>query len=187
MVKKKKITNPTSTPAETISNLQAPPTAASNNITPHIQKSVNTATSYSELIGSMESDGNSKVTNGQYKGTYQMGDMALQDAGLKNPDGSWRNGMSDDKYLNDPAIQTKAFNTYTAKNKKALANSGANTYIGKVFKGIPVTMKGLLAASHLVGATAVSKMLKTGIVPEDGNGTKAIAYLEAGGLAKINL
>lgn len=53
-------------------------------------------------------------------------------------------------------------------------------FVGSEFEGEVVTKEGLIAAAHLVGAGAVNKMLKTGEVPEDANGTKAVEYLKLG-------
>lgn len=151
-------------------------------MTPTMKKA-SKAANFIDMIATAESSNNSKAVNGQYLGKYQMGNMALQDAGYKDSKGNWtgKNGVTNkQEYLDNEKAQTEAFNIFTNRNVRTLNNLGAMNYVGKVFKGVPVTAKGLMAAAHLVGATAVANMLKTGIVPSDGNGTKALAYLQMG-------
>lgn len=139
--------------------------------------------SYTDMISFAESSGKSTATNGQYLGKFQMGDMALQDAGYKNSSGGWtgKNGVkSKDDYLENVDAQDDAFKTYSTRNDKALKSKGLTSKVGTVFKGVTITEKGLKAAAHLVGVEGLVKMFETGIVPEDGNGTKALSYLQMG-------
>lgn len=140
---------------------------------------------YSSMIAGAESSTNSKAVNGQYLGSYQMGSLALQDAGYKDENGKWtgKNGIKTNAdYLGNDKAQKDAFDTYSGGNELALTNSGATEKIGQMFQGVMVTMNGLKAAAHLVGATAVATMLETGEVPVDGNGTKALSYLHMGSM-----
>lgn len=151
-------------------------------MTPTMKKA-SKAANFIDMIATAESSNNSKAVNGQYLGKYQMGNMALQDAGYKDSKGNWtgKNGIDNKQdYLNNEKVQKEAFSILTNRNSKTLNSLGAMDYVGKVFKGVPVTTKGLMAAAHLVGATAVANMLKTGKVPSDSNGTKALAYLQMG-------
>lgn len=135
----------------------------------------------SDTIGRLESNNNYQAINRfGYLGKYQFGGMALIDLGYKNKDG-WTNkdGIeSKEDFLNDKEVQERAFTDWVSILEKYLKRNGSLEYIGKKINNIKITKNGLLAASHLVGASAVSKMLKTGIIPKDGNGTKATKYLK---------
>jgi hypothetical protein len=141
-------------------------------------------TSFKEALGNRESSGKYDAVNQLgYLGKYQFGGMALRDLGYQDKDYNWTgkdNINSKEDFLANSAIQEKSADTYFKIQEKYLDNNGALDYVGTDFKGFKVTKQGLIAASHLVGAGAVNTMLKTGIVPQDANGTKALEYLELG-------
>lgn len=177
-------------PADTVGrDLVAPaaiiPASVGKNLTDTMKRAAGTK-DYPAMMAEAESSGNSRAVSGQYYGSYQMGVAALKDAGYINADGSWNGAKtgihSKEEYLASDKAQKDAFTIYSGKNENALVNSGATKWIGKKFKGVDVTMNGLKAAAHLVGASAVAKMLDTGEVPTDGNGTKALSYLQMGSM-----
>lgn len=136
---------------------------------------------FSDKLGQLESSNNYKAVNRfGYLGKYQFGNLALIDLGYKNKKG-WtgkdqiRNAKD---FLNSPKIQEKAFKEWRVILKKYLKYNGSMKYVGKKFSGIKVTKYGLMAASHLVGAYAVKKMLKTGKIPKDANKVKATDYMK---------
>lgn len=136
---------------------------------------------YSQKLGKLESNNNYKAVNDLgYLGKYQFGGLALIDLGYKDKKYKWTckdDICSKKDFLNNPKIQEKALKEWVVILKKYLKSKKVYQYIGKEFNQIKITESGLLAASHLVGAGAVSKMLKSGVVPKDGNGVKATSYL----------
>lgn len=137
-----------------------------------------------EILGQRESSNNYEAVNRLgYLGKYQFGDLALQDLGFKDKDGNWigKDGItSPEEFLKSPEIQDKAIEDYFKIQEGYLKAKGALEFIGAELDGIPVTEEGLLMAAHLVGAGAVSKMLKSGEIPEDANGTTATDYMKLG-------
>lgn len=98
-------------------------------------------------------------------------------------DGAWtgKDGIeSKEDFLASPEVQEEAMRAWIPKLEKQLKSKGALAFVGEEFDGEVVTKEGLIAAAHLVGAGGVSKMLKTGKIPEDANGTKAVEYLKLG-------
>lgn len=137
---------------------------------------------FSDEMAKLESNNNcSAVNRFGYLGKYQFGKLALVDLGYKDNKGKWigkDNINSTNDFLNKCDIQDKAFEQWRHILSRYLANYKVLSYIGTKFKDIKITKQGLIAASHLVGAYAVSQMLKTGNVPKDGNGVKATRYLK---------
>jgi hypothetical protein len=138
---------------------------------------------FSKKLGFLESRNNYKAVNSLgYLGKYQFGGAALIDLGYKTNKHKWtckHKICSKQDFLNNKKIQEKALIKWVSILKKYLKSKGSYRYIGKKFKNIKITEWGLIGASHLVGAGAVNKMLKTKKVPKDGNGVKATKYLKA--------
>lgn len=135
------------------------------------------------MLGERESSNDYTAVNQLgFLGKYQFGGAALTDLGFKK-DGAWtgKDGIeSKEDFLASPEVQEKAIKAWIPKLKKQLKSKGALDFVGTEFDGEVVTEEGLIAAAHLVGAGGVSKMLKTGEIPEDANGTKAVEYLKLG-------
>ena len=136
-------------------------------------------------LGKRESGNNYSIKNKyNYLGKYQMGTYALQDAGFKSSDGRWtkranRYGVYNERdFLNTPSAQEAAIRYCHKKVWTYIQNYKLTEKIGTRFKGIKVTASGLLAACHLVGASAVNNMFKNNTVPSDANGTKATDYMK---------
>lgn len=132
---------------------------------------------FKEALAVKESDGDYKSVNSYgYMGKYQFGKGTLKYIGLNNTK----------DFLNNPALQEKAFVAYVQKNKWILRRE-IQKYAGKTMRGILITESGILAAAHLGGAGAVQDFLRSnGAVSfVDGYGTDIKAYLKA--FANYNL
>jgi hypothetical protein len=127
-----------------------------------------------------------------YAGKYQMGEMALVDAGYyvkpnRKYNNDWTgkftgkdNVHSIRDFLNNPYAQENAQLIYKRKQWKYLKAVGAHNYIGKTINEIVITPSGLLAGAHLKGAGSVIKYLKSNgqIAEKDGFGTSVETYIK---------
>ena len=147
--------------------------------------------SFMNAIGERESAGSGgyQATGGSgdaYLGRYQMGSMALEDAGFLKPgstkregayawknDKNWLKVSGHQEFLNLPSMQDLAFKRYTEKNKKTLMD---NNIISEYSS--PARVAGFLGAAHLLGATQVSKY---GISGKDANNVSGTEYFNIGG------
>ena len=135
-----------------------------------------------EKLSFRESTHTSNMVNEHgYMGRYQMGNEALNHIGLKNEYGAWsefanRFGIySDDDFLRSESMQLYAVSSYHRVIRNYIELNNMLSY--KTYRGVNVTMSGLVAACHLVGMGAMEKALRTGSVAMDGRGTKAWDYL----------
>jgi len=119
-----------------------------------------------------------------YMGRYQLGGLALQDAGFQDEKGNWTelaksHGItSDSDFLSSPKAQEIAIRAYHKRLCSYIRSFELEQYIGKQYCGVKVTKSGLLAACHLVGAKNLSRALATGEIVCDGNGVHASEYME---------
>jgi len=111
-----------------------------------------------------------------YLGRYQLGTLALIDAGFKDRSGKWtgKHGVRNDAdFLNDPQAQEKALVDYHLAQRRQLRNLGASRFIGQRIQGlyqgprgqhprasITITEAGLAAAAHREGAPMVRDYLR---------------------------
>lgn len=132
------------------------------------------------------------VNQGGYAGLYQMGSLALQDAGYKNASGGWtgKDGITSQAgYLADAQAQTNAVTAYYAKAWNTIKYFGLDSYVGQTVNGVQITESGLLAGYHLLGiGTAANpglkQFLQNGTVGTDGNKTPITTYIsQFGGYA----
>ena len=129
-------------------------------------------------LAQRESSSNPKSINSLgYIGKYQMGQMALQDLELDDK-------INAHKFRKNPNIfpekaQDKAMVKLLKLNKEYLGDY-INEFDGKVVGGVKITKSGLLAGSHLVGASAVKQFLDSNgrIVPKDGNDVPVTEYIQ---------
>jgi len=169
----------------------------------------NTYQDYFDALGFIES---SSISGGVqnydvenrfgFIGKYQFGEAALFDLGyygLDNSDsnlfkndwvGSWsgKDGInSKQDYLNSGAIQEIMVRDWHALLWQRIQFLGLEKYAGQTLNGQHITLSGMLAASHLIGAGSQSSdvaglkgYLLSGAVfsPEDGNGTTANEFME---------
>ncbi len=116
----------------------------------------------------------------------------MQDAGFKDSNGSWTKRAneygvySEHDFLNTPKAQEAAIRYCHQKVWTYIQNYKLTKKVGTTFRGIKVTASGLLAACHLVGASAINNMFKNKIVPSDANGTKATDYMKRFGGYNLN-
>jgi len=102
-------------------------------------------------------------------GQYQLTRNALVDAGLKNPDGSWKQGnpagvKSDAEFLKSRDAQDKAFDLVMRRNERQIAVNGSDTKVGQKIEGLtatfPITETGLAAAAHRAGPEGVNQYIQ---------------------------
>ena len=144
-------------------------------------------------LGARESGGKYNILNKfGYAGKYQMGEMALVDAGYYiKPNKIYNNDWSGiftgkdgiksiQDFLKNPHAQENAQIIYKKKQWKYLKAVGADKYVGKIINGYTITPSGLLAGAHLKGAGSVIKYLKSNgqIIEKDGFGTSVETYLK---------
>ena len=145
-------------------------------------------------LGARESGGKYNIMNKYgYAGKYQMGEMALVDAGyykkgLNEPyNNDWsgkftgKDGVNSIKdFLNNPKAQENAQIIFKKKQWGYLKAVGADKYAGKIINGYTITPSGLLAGAHLKGAGSVIKYLKSNgqIIEKDGFGTSVETYMK---------
>lgn len=133
-------------------------------------ETTNSFIDFKEALAVKESNGDYKAVNSYgYMGKYQFGKGTLKFIGLKNTQ----------DFLNNPALQEKAFVAYVQKNKWILRNE-IKKYIGKTIAGIHITESGILAAAHLGGAGSVQDFLRSNGSNSfaDGYGTNIKTYLK---------
>lgn len=106
---------------------------------------------FREALAFKESQGKyDKVNTFGYLGKYQFGISTLK-----------RIKIYDTKaFMNDPALQEKAFITLSSLNKWILKRDIKRS-VGKKINGIEITESGILAAAHLAGAGNVKKYLRS--------------------------
>ena len=136
-------------------------------------------------LGMRESSDNYAAVNQYgYLGRYQLGDMALQDAGFLDQWGHWTELAASydidcrEDFLASPKGQDAAAEAYHRKLCGYIRFYGLDAYLGTTYCGVKVTQSGLLAACHLVGFKAMSGALATGEPVYDGNNVPASEYLE---------
>jgi hypothetical protein len=135
-------------------------------------------------LGARESSNDyTSVNKLGYLGKYQMGKLALVDAGYKDKDGNWtgKGGVnSKEDFLSSPEAQENAFDEYKRSQWRDIENRELDKYIGKEVGGIQITASGLLAGAHLLGVKGgVKKYLESNGQedPQDANGTHVSEYL----------
>jgi hypothetical protein len=144
-------------------------------------------------LGYRESSGRYNIENRYgYLGKYQMGEMALKDAGYYKGDstprkndwiGEWtgKDGVwSKEDFLNNPQAQENAIREYHRKVWKYIKALGLDKYVGRVIGGVLITESGLLGGAHLVGVMNLKRFLNSNgqIIPKDGNNVPITHYIE---------
>lgn len=138
-----------------------------------------------DALGMRESSNDYTVVNRfGYMGRYQMGTLALQDAGFLDENGAWTplansyGIYSEYDFLHCPEGQDAAVRACHTKLCGYIRHYGLDAYIGKTYCGVKVTRSGLLAAGHLVGIGNLKEALATGQPVYDGNQVAASEYME---------
>jgi hypothetical protein len=125
---------------------------------------------FKQAVAIKESQGLYKLVNRfGYMGKYQFGKSALRALGIKDSK----------EFLNNPALQERAFKALLAKNKWELRKE-IQRFDGQVIKGVKITESGLLAAAHLAGAGSVKNFLNSNgkRTFRDGFGTSLKSYIK---------
>ncbi|PHV19180.1 DUF3262 domain-containing protein [Janthinobacterium sp. BJB446] len=159
------------------------------------------ATGYADFlkaIAQRESSLNPGIVNNQgYAGLFQMGTLAMTDAGYYRSNGSavnsWggtftgKNGVTSlNMFLANPDLQVKAITAYYAKLQGYIDYFGLSQYVGRTLNGTQITASGLIAGAHLVGIGSLKHYLDSGgsVVPRDGNNVPVTQYIaQFGGYA----
>lgn len=144
---------------------------------------------YAAMVASTESVFNYKAINDKgYVGAYQFGAQALEDIGLlkagsykkygnkalQNAE-NWTIQGGLNAFLNDKALQDKAFVDFSNKNIQYLKNKGlTDEQIGNT--GDLAKLMYTLKATHLAGAGGYAKIVRTGQDFHDAYGTSAKEY-----------
>lgn len=138
-----------------------------------------------DALGMRESSDRYDVENRYgYLGRYQMGKMALQEAGFLDSDGNWTSlansyGIfSKADFLQSPDGQDAAIQLCHAKLCEYIRNYDLDGYVGTRYYGVEVTESGLLAVCHLVGAQSLKRALLKNEMVYDGNQVPASEYME---------
>ena len=149
------------------------------------QKGTGDYSAFLDALGKRESSNNYAAVNRfGYMGRYQMGGMALKEAGFKDADGAWTalansyGVYSQDDFLHSPDAQNVAVAAYHTKVCSYIRAYRLERYIGSTYCGVEVTRSGLLAACHLVGVGSLKKALASGTHAYDGNRTPASEYMK---------
>ena len=122
---------------------------------------------YQEALIASESSGRSDVVNESgYRGLTQGGDAAISD--FKAQEGL---DFTDEEYINSPDLQMQFQRWYEQKTINYVMDKGLDAYIGRVIKGVPITMSSLLGMAHIGGDFGMQQFLETGgrYDPNDGN------------------
>lgn len=159
------------------------------------------ATSFADFlkaIAQRESSLNPGIVNSQgYAGLFQMGTLAMTDAGYYRSNGSavnsWggtftgKNGVTSlSTFLANPDLQVKAITAYYGKLQSYIDYYGLSQYVGRTLNGTQITASGLIAGAHLVGIGSLKHYLDSGgsVIPRDGNNVPVTQYIaQFGGYA----
>jgi Ca2+-binding RTX toxin-like protein len=144
-----------------------------------------------DALGDRESNGNYAAENSYgYLGKYQFGELALRDVGYYTYDGTSANDWKlaywtgkdgvDNKseFLANHSAQESAIREYMTLQWQYVKQAWA--YEGQVLDGVKITVSGILAGAHLVGAGNLNKYLLSGgdTVPTDGYGVAVETYVK---------
>ena len=141
--------------------------------------------SFEDFKGNLgQSEGGYGSVNGQYLGRYQMGNLALREAGLKDKNNNWLNGMSDAKFLGSPQIQDQAYNSWSQKNWGYIKSVNGQSLLGqKLSDGTVITQSSLLKAGQF-GQERIGAYVNNGGVCDkttsDDNGVCVAEYMRSG-------
>jgi Ca2+-binding RTX toxin-like protein len=147
-------------------------------------------TAFLNALGERESGGNYAAVNQfGYLGKYQFGELALRDIGYYTADGTskndWKPGFwtgkngidSKQEFLANHSVQESAIRDYMKLQWQYV--KGAWAYEGQTLDGVKITVSGMLAGAHLVGAGNLKDYLLSGgdDAPADGNGVGVKSYV----------
>ena len=138
-------------------------------------------------LGERESNNNYTAINVyNYMGRWQFGMARLCDlgyterkagtSGYSNSAFQWKEGYSQEYFLNTPYFQDQIFAEHCNSHIKNI-NARFSNYLGKVVNNIKITLSGLVAGAHLSGIGGVNNFLTKAYDSSDVNGTKTSDYI----------
>ena len=150
------------------------------------------AREFYDALGMRESGGDySAVNRFGYLGKYQMGELALIDAGYYEGDETRRNDWtgrwtgkdgvhSRQEFLDNPQAQENAVRAYHRRVWGYIRNAGLDRYVGQTVAGVPITPAAMLAGAHLLGVGGVRRFVESEGAddPVDGFGTPVSDYMK---------
>ena len=130
-----------------------------------------------------------------YAGKYQLGQAALQHAGMYQPaDGesiasmhnTWNGqitvpgygAMTVDQFRNNPGAQEVAMTKHLHTIAQDLEDNGAADYIGKTINGVQITPAALVSGAHVAGVAGMMNFLHGSNSFKDGNHVNIPAYIQ---------
>lgn len=142
-----------------------------------------TEKSYKDKLCELESNCNQYAVNQYgYLGKYQFGHAALVDIHFKTLKGKWVGKLgvhSQSQFLANLEAQEIALEEWNELLDSRLEKCGADKKIDTKFKGILLGKYNLRAASHLLGASYVCKLIHGNAdIKTDANGTSVLKYLK---------
>ena len=142
---------------------------------------------FAYLLGQRESNNDYEAKNSfGYLGAYQFGMARLCDLGLterikegmSNDCFKWKDGMSEDMFLNSPEVQDQLFFRHCT-DLAGTINKEFGNEIGKQKNGVIITLSGLIAGAHLLGLGGVRNFINKGEVGKDGYNTSIKDYIQS--------
>jgi hypothetical protein len=142
---------------------------------------------FAYLIGERESNNNYQAKNSfGFLGAYQFGMARLCDLGLTErvKDGmdndcfKWKEGMSEDMFLNSAEVQDQLFFRHCT-DLAGRINKEFGSEFGKQKHGVMITLSGLIAGAHLLGIGGVRDFINNGENKKDGYNTSIKDYIQS--------
>ena len=142
---------------------------------------------FAYLLGQRESNNDYEAKNSfGYLGAYQFGMARLCDLGLterikegmSNDCFKWKDGMSEEMFLNSPEVQDQLFFRHCT-DLAGTINKEFGNEIGKQKNGVIITLSGLIAGAHLLGLGGVRNFINKGEVGKDGYNTSIKDYIQS--------
>lgn len=142
---------------------------------------------FAYLLGQRESNNDYEAKNSfGYLGAYQFGMARLCDLGLterikegmSNDCFKWKEGMSEEMFLNSPEVQDQLFFRHCT-DLAGTINKEFGNEIGKQKYGVLITLSGLIAGAHLLGLGGVRNFINKGEVGKDGYNTSIKDYIQS--------
>lgn len=142
---------------------------------------------FAYLLGQRESNNDYEAKNSfGYIGAYQFGMARLCDLGLterikegmSNDCFKWKEGMSEEMFLNSPEVQDQLFFRHCT-DLAGTINKEFGNEIGKQKYGVLITLSGLIAGAHLLGLGGVRNFINKGEVGKDGYNTSIKDYIQS--------
>ncbi len=142
-------------------------------------------------LGTSESTNRYTATNGQYLGYWQLGNLALQEAGFMDSSSNWTEtaakfGITNkEDYLASEIGQEYAVLKYHKRIYYYTQSMGVYSYLDTEVQGIKMTFAGMIAAAHALGVGGLKKLIVNGTSGSSSNDAIALRYMESYGIYDI--